>query len=178
MRKFGSLLIATLFIVGSAIPGDAYAAKGKGKKGVKFNPITIRSELAPVEGAAADLSAASGDLRYNLRKRVIQLKAVIDLPIPAESLGIADADGAGAAQISLELSRDDTVYATCSLELVGIETEEESSIAKYRLHQKKAGKSEQEVKGSCDSFPAIQDGDKMVVFGMNGEARVDILDNQ
>lgn len=178
MKKFTDLLIAAIFIVGSSLPSDAHAAKGKGKKNSKPPPIKIRSELSPVEGGAADLSAASGNLRYNSLKKTIQLKAVMALPIPSESLGIADADGAGAAQVSLELSRDDAVYATCSLELVGIEVEDEASIAKFRLHQKKAGKSKQEVKGSCDSFPAIQDGDKIVVFGMNGETRVDILDNQ
>ncbi len=91
----------------------------------------------------------------------------VEIPIPSQGLGILTPDDARAADIRLSLSRADTPYAECLLQLD--DPQEVEDQAEYQVDLRRLGSFLQQRKGTCDTdlgtggvqagIPEIQEGD-------------------
>lgn len=178
-----------------AVNGTGGQGEGKRRSRAPAPPsqLDLRAILAPCcESLEPD---AKGELRHStrLRKRrpdQYNFSASVRIPIPSPTLGLHDATGAGAAVVSVLLSRSGTPYADCVLAADEIdadddenesrnedEDEDQELSARYslrlRLFLKKGVWALKADKGYCDTdlaaagiqngMPNVQTGDVATV---------------
>lgn len=132
--------------------------------GVADENIRVRAELEPCcdepEPGAEGKSERKTDFKEGVMVRD-RFKAMLDIPIPSEGLGILTAEEAAAAEVRVTLSRDGVAYAECTLAFAADEEEEEGDKAHFAvdidLKVKKEVPVLNEKKGSCDTDLATND---------------------
>ncbi|HKY09408.1 MAG TPA: hypothetical protein VJQ55_14245 [Candidatus Binatia bacterium] len=145
-----------------------YAKSGpKGKSG--NSTVEYEADLEPVIVAPAIAAVepnAGGDVRYRKQihkgtTKTERFEAKVRIPFPSAALGIVDTASAQAADVQLFLSSATTptvYYATCALDLTGIETEFEDGAAQtfavYKVDVRKELRNralrQREIHGVCD----------------------------
>lgn len=177
MSRIMWIAVCLLTILCTSVPSFAKPGTDKGGKGIqRRQQIRIREQLIPSDAALTDLATSSGRIDFRSKKKS-QLKARVLIPVPAPSLGIADAAGLEGADLHLEIQREGVAVADCSLESMG--TDDHGTTGQLRLHVKNSGR--RDVKGSClpaETLPAMQMGDRVVVYGVVNSVRVNFLAEQ
>lgn len=175
------LLIALALL--TPIPGYAKndKEKGPGGRNPQSQQVRIRAALDPIDPLLVDLATARGQIDFrskaNHKHTKTQLKIRAKFAIPSASVGIVDLASAAAAQIHMEVTRAEEIVADCILVFMPDDDDllEPPTEANYRLHVKSQGL--QNVKGYCEEVPELQEGDRVVIYAIVNETRVDALDN-
>ena len=180
-------MVKRSFVLGIAVlsllaASPAMAAPGKGKTpdsnlGKGRIQVVVNLDLVSDEGLI-DLESLDGKLRYRAKKGKAQLKTNLKLPLVSTMLGISDAISAAAADIHLEVLREEAPIADCQLQYIGSEEADEDSAGHhlYRLHGKVGpnSKSSGFRKGACvvgesNAVPEMQAGDTIRIYLLGAE---------
>lgn len=189
MLKHSIALSACCLLLASPSLGFAHGRREGGIRGHQAHhahnvaELQMKSSLDSASAAASDLESAFGALELKSKqvddRSSIALKVDARLPIPSATAGIADAAGAAAAEIHVEISRNNAAVADCTLAFVSESDSGAATRAHFQLRTRSAAKSVPNAVGACaNGMPAMQPGDSIVIYGVVNSARVDLLDNK